>query len=88
MSQPFGQQGFGDQPGPMQGMQGVVVPKPKSDIYTAMLGLALLFVLIAIIMLAVVMNAYGWDYSAAETRLSATVDAVGSVHANTAGWLA
>ncbi len=75
MSQPFGQQGFGQQPG---AMQGVMVAKPTSDIYTAMLGLALLFVLIAIIMLAVVMSGYGWDYSATETQLRAALDVANS----------
>lgn len=66
-------------------MQGVMVPKPTSDIYTAMLGLALLFILIAIIVLAVVMSAYDWDYSAAGTELKVAMD---TARTNVGSWLA
>lgn len=75
MSQGFGQEGFGQQ----GSMQGVMVPKPTSDIYTGMLALALLFVLIAVIFLAVVMSGYEWDYNADETKLQAAVDTVKSL---------
>ena len=44
--------------------RGVVVQKPKADIYTALLGIALLAVLLAILCLALEMRRYGGDYKA------------------------
>ncbi len=49
---------------------GIPVQKPRPDIYTVLLGLALLAIIIAIIMLVLELGRYGWDYKAASVRLS------------------
>jgi hypothetical protein len=43
--------------------RGIYVQKPKSDIYTAMLGVALGAIAIAILFLALEINRYGWNLS-------------------------
>jgi hypothetical protein len=51
--------------------RGVVVQKPKADIYTALLGIALVAVLLAIICLWLELSRYKYDYKA--TGASATL---------------
>jgi hypothetical protein len=48
---------------------GVVVQKPKSDVYTTMLFLSLLAILLAILCLYLEMKAYNLDIKADEARL-------------------
>ena len=48
---------------------GIAVQKPRPDIYTVLLGLALTAILIAIICLVLELGRYGWDYKAASVRL-------------------
>jgi hypothetical protein len=50
--------------------QGVVVQKPKSDVYTTMLVLSLLAILIAIFYLFLEMRAYNMDIKASEGRVA------------------
>ncbi len=40
---------------------GVFVQAPKSDIYVALLGLALAAILIACLLMLVMLNSYGWN---------------------------
>ena len=54
--------------------RGVVVQKPKADIYTALLGIALTAILLAIICLWLEMSRYKYDYKA--TGASAAVSYV------------
>ena len=51
--------------------QGVVVQKPKSDVYTTMLFLALIAIIIAILCLYLEMRSYNMDIKASEGRVSA-----------------
>lgn len=44
--------------------RGVVVQKPRADIYTALLGVALVAVLLAIVCLCLEMARYKWDMKA------------------------
>ncbi len=55
---------------------GIAVQKPRPDIYTVLLGLALTAILIAIICLVLELGRYGWDYKAASVRLSMSALAV------------
>jgi hypothetical protein len=57
---------------------GIAVQKPRPDIYTVLLGLALTAILIAIICLVLELGRYGWDYKAASARLSMIAPAVPS----------
>ncbi len=43
----------------------VVVQKPRANIYTVMLALALTAIIIGCICLSAELNAYNWDYKAA-----------------------
>lgn len=43
----------------------VVVQKPKANVYTAMLALALIAIIVGCICLSAELNAYNWDYKAA-----------------------
>jgi hypothetical protein len=45
--------------------RGVVVQKPKADIYTALLGIALAAIMLAIICLWLELSRYKYDYKAA-----------------------
>jgi hypothetical protein len=47
--------------------RGVLVPKPKADIYTALLGIALAAILLGILCLCLEMNRYNWDVKPAVT---------------------
>jgi len=47
--------------------RGVLVSKPKADIYTALLGIALAAILLGILFLCLEMRRYNWDYRAAVT---------------------
>ena len=49
---------------------GIPVPKPKPDIYTVLLGLALTAILIAIICLVLELGRYNWDYKATNVRFA------------------
>ena len=49
--------------------QGVVVQKPKSDVYTTMLFLSLIAILIACLYLFLEMRAYNMDIKANEARI-------------------
>jgi hypothetical protein len=49
---------------------GIPVPKPKPDIYTVLLGLALTAILIAIICLVLELGRYKWDYKATSVKFS------------------
>ena len=42
--------------------QGVVVQKPKSDVYTVMLVIAFLALVLGIVCLVLEMESYDWDY--------------------------
>jgi hypothetical protein len=55
---------------------GIAVQKPRPDIYTVLLGLALTAILLAIICLVLELGRYGWDYKAASVRLSMSAPAV------------
>ena len=44
--------------------RGVVVHKPKADIYTVLLGIALLSILMAIMFLCMELSRYNWDVKA------------------------
>lgn len=43
----------------------VVVQKPRANVYTAMLALALVAIIVGCICLSAELNAYNWDYKAA-----------------------
>lgn len=45
--------------------RGFVVQKPKANIYTALLGIALVAILMAILFLCLEMSRYNWDFKAA-----------------------
>ena len=47
----------------------ISVPKPRPDIYTVLLGLALTAILIAIICLVLELGRYKWDYKAESVKL-------------------
>ena len=51
---------------------GVVVQKPKSDVYTTMLFLAFIAIIIACLCLWLEMRAYNMDIKANEARVSVT----------------
>ena len=57
---------------------GIPVPKPRPDIYTVLLGLALGAILIAIILLVLELGRYGWDWKAASIRFAMTSPATGA----------
>jgi len=48
--------------------RGVVVHKPKANIYTVLLGISLLAIIMAIIFLCMEMGRYNWDMKAAGAR--------------------
>jgi hypothetical protein len=48
--------------------RGVVVHKPKANIYTVLLGIALVAILMAITFLCMEMSRYKWDMKAAGAR--------------------
>lgn len=45
------------------------VQKPKPDVYTTMLAIALVAIIIAIICLALELNAYNWELNAPRAEL-------------------
>ena len=55
---------------------GVVVQKPKWDVYTTMLALAFVAIIIAITLLCLEMSAYNWDFKANEGKLQQTAAAI------------
>lgn len=60
--------------------RGVVVQKPKADIYTWLLLIALVAVLLAITCLALELKRYDWDFKASGARAAALdVRSVGSL---------
>jgi hypothetical protein len=52
--------------------QGVVVAKPRSDVYTTMLFLALIAILVACLCLYLEMRAYNMDIKATEASVPST----------------
>ena len=52
--------------------QGVIVQKPRADVYTMMLLLSLIAIIVAIVLLSLEMGRYGWDIKAAEGTLQRT----------------
>jgi len=48
--------------------RGLVVHKPKADIYTCLLGVALVALIIACTYLAIELNRYNWDLKASGAR--------------------
>lgn len=48
--------------------RGFVVQKPKANVYTALLGIALLAILMAIMFLCMEMSRYNWDFKAAGAK--------------------
>ncbi len=44
----------------------VVTQKPRANVYTAMLALAFVALVIGCVCLAAELNAYNWDYKAAQ----------------------
>lgn len=55
--------------------QGVVVQKPKSDVYTVMLIVSCLAILISIVFLLVEMSRYNFDYQATEAAVRTSAPA-------------
>jgi hypothetical protein len=53
----------------------ISVPKPRPDIYTILLGLALGAILIAILCLVLELGRYKWDYKAAGVKFVTGVPA-------------
>lgn len=49
---------------PIDKGRGIAVPKARADIYTVLLGIALVAILIAITLLCLELGRYGWDYNA------------------------
>ena len=48
--------------------RGVVVHKPKADIYTVLLGISLVAILMAITFLCMELSRYNWDVKAAGAK--------------------
>jgi hypothetical protein len=48
--------------------RGLVAPKPKADIYTWLLLVALVAIIMACTYLAMELNRYNWDFKAAGAR--------------------
>ena len=48
--------------------RGVVVQKPRANIYTVLLGIALTAILMAILFLCLEMSRYNWDIKAAGAK--------------------
>jgi hypothetical protein len=65
MSQPGYPSGL---PNQQQAQRGVAVEKPKSDIYTVMLIIALISILCAIGLLSSELSKYDWDFKPQGTR--------------------
>lgn len=57
--------------------RGIVVQKPKADIYTWLLLIALFAILLAITCLALELKRYDWDFKAAGARATASLDVRG-----------
>jgi hypothetical protein len=53
-------------PAPPQ--RAVVLQKPRANIYTAMLAIALVAIIVGCVCLAMELNAYNWDYRAATVQ--------------------
>ena len=51
---------------------GVKVAKPRPDVYTVLLGIALAAILLGILCLSLELSRYNWDYKAAAVRVSQT----------------
>jgi hypothetical protein len=49
---------------------GVKVAKPRPDVYTVLLGIALAAILLGILCLSLELSRYNWDYKAAAVRVS------------------
>lgn len=56
----------------------VALVKAKNDVYTALLGVAALATLLGVIVLALVANAYKFDFSGSNARVSAPIAAYSS----------
>lgn len=54
--------------------RGVYVQKPKADIYTVLLAIALVAILIACVILYLEMSAYNFDIRATEGRFRAAIE--------------
>jgi hypothetical protein len=50
-------------------VRGIAVAKPRADIYTVLLAIALLAILLAILCLSLELGRYGWDYKAESVKL-------------------
>jgi len=55
--------------------RGIAVAKPKPDIYTVLLGLALVAILTAITFLVLELGRYNWDYKAEGAKIRLTMSA-------------
>jgi hypothetical protein len=61
--------------------RGVVVHKPKADIYTVLLGISLLSIVMAIIFLCMELSRYNWDIKASGAKAVGFAPAAGSLAA-------
>ncbi|MBI1904403.1 MAG: hypothetical protein HYS13_25180 [Planctomycetia bacterium] len=52
----------------LSSQQGVVVQKPKSDVYTMMLVISLIAMAVAIIFLLIEASKYDWDFKAQDVK--------------------
>lgn len=58
----------------MNPQQGVVVKKPKSDVYTTMLILSFIAIVTGIILLVLEMRRYDFDIKAAKGKLQSRIE--------------
>lgn len=58
--------------------RGVVVHKPKADVYTVLLGISLLSIVMAIIFLCMELSRYNWDVKANGAKAVGFAPAIGS----------
>jgi hypothetical protein len=56
-------------PDSTEAQPGTYVQKPKADVYTVMLVIALLAIIVAIVCLALELNAYNWELNAPRAEL-------------------
>jgi hypothetical protein len=62
--------------------RGFVVQKPKANVYTVLLGIALLAILLAIMFLCMEMSRYNWDFKAAGAKAIGFAPAASEAPAN------
>lgn len=54
--------------------RGIVVQKPRSDIYTALLAVGLTALILGIVMLVLEMNKFDWDIKASKVPRTAAAE--------------